>query len=95
MAGPLKKSRMDYGSSSEYDDDDVKVIEDTKNSQKKAAAVEKGMDNNQLVPYFNRYVLLMRYQRQGKKAFGEEQLHDFIAELFHSLEYKNDQSDGK
>jgi len=83
------------------DDDDVIVVEDTpklltKDTQRKvAAAVEKGMDNNQLVPYFNRYILLMRDQQQGKQTFSEEQLHNFITDNFHSLEYKNDQSDGK
>jgi len=83
------------------DDDDVIVVDDTpklltKDTQRKvAAAVEKGMDNNQLVPYFNRYILLMRDQQQRKQTFSEEQLHNFIADNFHSLEYKNDQSDGK
>lgn len=91
---------VDEYASSELDED-VFVTEYTKKSQSKdtqqkaAAAVEKGMDNIELVPYFNRYILLMRDQRQQKQTFREEQLHDFIMDLFQSLEYKNDESNGK
>jgi hypothetical protein len=53
------------------------------------------MDDRQLVPYFNQYILLMREQRQQKQESTVEQLYDLINDLFHSLEYKNDQSDGK
>ncbi len=83
------------------DDDDVIIVENVDQSQiqgtsqKTAAAVEKGMDDKQLVPYFNRYILLIREQQQQKQWSSEEQLHDLITDLFHSLEYKNDESDGK
>jgi hypothetical protein len=63
--------------------------------QKAAAAVEKGMGDDQLVPYYNQYILLMRDQEQQKQSFSVEQLQEFIMELFNSLQYKNDQSDGK
>jgi hypothetical protein len=86
---------------SDGDDKDVVLVEDadqpqTNGAQRKvAAAVEKGMDDNQLVPYFNRYLLLLREQKLQKKTYSEEQLHEYITELFHSLEYKNDESDGR
>jgi hypothetical protein len=87
--------------SDDYDVEDVVLDEDADTPQangtqnKVAAAVEKGMDDDQLVPYFNRYILISREQRLQKKTFTEEQLHDFIAELFDTLEYKNDESEGK
>jgi len=83
------------------DDNDVIIVENVDQSQiqgtsqKTATAVEKGMDDKQLVPYFNRYILLIREQQQQKQSSSEEQLHDLITDLFHSLEYKNDESDGK
>ncbi|CAF4640562.1 unnamed protein product, partial [Rotaria magnacalcarata] len=40
--------------------------------QKLASAVEKGMDNNQLVPYFNRYILILSDQQHQKKSLAEE-----------------------
>jgi hypothetical protein len=83
------------------DDDDVIIVENAEQpkikdkEEKKAEAVEKGMENHELIPYFNQYILLMREQRQKKKTFTEEQLHDYITDLFTSLQYKNDHSDGK
>ena len=83
------------------DDKDVILVEDadqprTSGTQRKvAAAVEKGMNDNQLVPYFNRYLLLLREQNLQKKTYSEEQLHEYITELFDSLEYKNDESEGR
>ncbi|CAF3865774.1 unnamed protein product [Adineta steineri] len=89
-----KKFRPDSG-------DDVIIVEDTEKSQTKpieekaAAAVEKGMDNKQLVPYFNRYILLIRDQRHQKQTFTVDQLHEFLTELFNTLEYKTNQSEGQ
>ncbi|CAF2695270.1 unnamed protein product [Rotaria sp. Silwood2] len=83
------------------DDMDVAMVENTDESQKKgpsgkaAAAVEKGMDDNQLVPYFNRYLLLLRdQQQQQSQLLTLEYLNDCMTELFTTLEYKNDESDG-
>ncbi len=110
LPGPFKRPRMDFkdeyddnedDDKEHDDDDDVIIVENVEQSQtqstsqKVAAAVEKGMDDNQLVPYFNRYILLIREQQQQKQSSTEEQLHVLITELFHSLEYKNDESDGK
>jgi len=104
----LSGGNYDYPSSGNDDDDDddddkkdVILMEgaeqpQTKTTQEKtAAAVEKGMEDKQLVPYFNRYILLMRDEKQQKKSFSEEQLHEYITELFNSLQYKNDQSEGQ
>jgi hypothetical protein len=84
------------------DDDDVVLIENAeqttvkdKKEEKKAEAVEKPMENHELIPYFNQYILLMRDQRLQKKTFTEEQLNGFIVDLFQTLQYKTDQSDGK
>lgn len=93
----------DYNDKKAHDDDDDVVIGDdaaqsktTNNTQKKqAAAVEKGMDDRQLVPYFNKYILLMKEQRQGKQTSTEDQLHDLINDVFHALEYKCNDSEGK
>ena len=99
MGGTTKKFRSDFDD--DDDDDDVIMVENAEQSQTKttekkaAAAVEKGMDNSQLTPYYNRYILLLRQQQQSKQTFMEDQLHEFLTELFYSLEYKNDQSDGK
>ena len=86
----------------EHDDDnDVILVENAEQpkvkdkEEKKAEAVEKPMENHELTPYYNRFILLMRDQRLQKKTFSEEQLHEFIIELFQSLQYKNNQSDGK
>jgi hypothetical protein len=94
-------SEKDDDKSDHDDDDDVVLIQDAEQpklkdkEEKKAEAVEKAMETSELKPYYNRYILLMRDQRLQKKTFTEEQLHQFIIELFHSLQYKNDQSDGK
>ncbi|CAF4205421.1 unnamed protein product [Rotaria sp. Silwood2] len=83
------------------DDMDVAMVENTDESQKKgpsgkaAAAVEKGMDDNQLVPYFNRYLLILREQQQQSHLLTLEYLNDCMTELFTTLEYKNDESDGQ
>jgi hypothetical protein len=53
------------------------------------------MEDVKLEPYYNQYILLMRDQKQLKQSFSVEQLQEFIMELFNSLQYKNDQSDGK
>jgi hypothetical protein len=105
MEGPFKRARMDhyndYDNNEHDDDDDVIIIENAVQSQQKstqqktATAVEKGMDISQLVPYFNRYILLMREQRQQNQSSTEEELHDLLTDVFHALEYKNDESDGK
>ncbi|UJR29156.1 hypothetical protein I4U23_010370 [Adineta vaga] len=57
--------------------------------------VEKGMDDDELLPYYHRYILLMRDEQRNKQTLKEENLHQYITELFHSLQYKNDQSDGQ
>jgi hypothetical protein len=108
MHGLFKRFRPDFlnqdfddNKSEHDDDDDVILVEDAEQpkvkdkEEKKAEAVEKGMEDHELVPYYNRYIILIRDQRQQKRTFTEEQLHEFIIELFHSLQYKNNQSDGK
>ncbi|CAF3082120.1 unnamed protein product [Rotaria socialis] len=90
---------------SDFDSDDsgneVLMLDNTHKSQKNdepqkiASAVEKGMDNNQLVPYFNRYILILSDQQHQKKSFAEEFLYECMTDIFESLEYKNDQSDGQ
>ncbi len=94
-------SENDDNKSNDDDNDDVIIIDDAERAQSKstqqktATAVEKGMTDNELIPYFNRYIRLMREQRQEKATFSEEQLHDFLTDVFNSLEYKNDESNGK
>ncbi|CAF3783268.1 unnamed protein product [Rotaria sordida] len=83
------------------DDDDVIMVENTEESQKQgssgkaAAAVEKGLDNSQLVPYFNQYLLILRDQQQQCQSLTIDYLNDCMTELFNKLEYKNDESDGQ
>ena len=83
------------------DDDDVMIIPDAEQPQikdkegKKAEAVEKAMADHELVPYHNRFILLMKDQTQHKQSCSVEQLNEYFADLFYSLQYKNDQSSGK
>lgn len=93
----------DESSGSDNDDDDV-VITDTKEEtqtktdvkeSKKADAVEKPMDEMQLNRFYNEYILLMKDQKQEKHAFTQEKLGDILHDLFNSLQYQPDQSDGK
>ncbi|CAF3439057.1 unnamed protein product [Rotaria sp. Silwood1] len=84
------------------DDQDVIMVDNTEESQKKgpsgkaAAAVEKGMDDKQLVPYMNRYLLILREQQQQQsQSFTLDYLNECMTELFNTLEYKNDESDGQ
>ena len=75
--------------------DDGDLPQTNTTQTKAAAAVEKAMDDNQLVPFYNRYLLLLRDLQQKTQTYTERHLHDFLAELFHSLQYKNNESEGK
>ena len=44
---------------------------------------------------FDEYINILNEQRQQKKLSSDKQLHEIISKLFHSLQYKNDQSEGK
>ncbi|CAF1325124.1 unnamed protein product, partial [Adineta ricciae] len=57
--------------------------------------VEKGINDDELQPYFNRYILLMKDQQKKQQTLKVENLHQYIIELFNSLEYKNNQSKGQ
>lgn len=82
------------------DDDDVVIIpgvEQTKSKDKeerKAEAVEKPMEDRDLVPFYNRYILLMKDCKQQKRSCTDEQLHEYLTDLFNTLQYKNNESDG-
>lgn len=82
------------------DDNDVVIIPDAEQpetktkEEKKAEAVEKPMEEKDLTPYYNRYILLMIDQRQHKESCSKEQLNEYLTDLFHSLQYKNDESNG-
>ena len=82
------------------DDNDVVIIpgvEQAKTKDKeerKAEAVEKPMEDRDLIPFYNRYILLMKDYKQQKKSCTDEQLHEYLTDLFNSLQYKNDESDG-
>jgi hypothetical protein len=83
------------------DDDDVIMGDDNNESQtthkqgRQVQAVEKGLNDEQLIPYFNRYILILQDEKQQTKRFTNEQLHDYLTSLFQSLEYSNEQPDGK
>lgn len=85
----------------EHDDDsDVVIIPNVEQpkvkdkEERKADAVEKPMEDRDLVPFYNRYILLMKDCKQQKKSCTEEELHEYLTDLFNTLQYKNDQSDG-
>lgn len=73
---------------------DAEQPETKSKDEKKAEAVEKPMEEKDLTPYYNRYILLMNDQRQRKESCSKEQLHDYLTDLFHALQYKNDESNG-
>jgi len=82
----------------DYGDDDLYVLSMPQNKDKKqktVQAVENPMDDNELESYYNRFMSVLKEQRQQTKTFSDTQLHEMISQLFHSLQYKNEQIEGK
>jgi hypothetical protein len=81
-----------------YDDADAYEISMPQNKDKKRKpieAVEKAMTDKELKSYYNQYILILKEQRQQTKSLSDKQLHEILAQIFHSLQYKNDQSEGQ
>lgn len=99
----MKRFLQELSDNDDDDDDDVVVPDNKEQTQtktdvkesKKADAVEKPMDEKQLNQFYNEYILLMKDQKQEKHAFTREKLCDILHELFNSLQYQPDQSDGQ
>ncbi|CAF2672897.1 unnamed protein product [Rotaria sp. Silwood2] len=105
---PSKKPRVDksedeeeeeeddddiYGSDNEFYEPSMPQSKDKK--RKSIEAVEKPMNDNELKSYYNQYISVLKEQRQQTKKISDKQLHEIILQLFHSLQYKNEQSEGK
>ncbi|CAF1122334.1 unnamed protein product [Rotaria sordida] len=63
--------------------------------QKVIEAVEKPMNDNELKLYYNQYISVLKEQRQQTKKLSDKQLNEIILQLFHSLQYKNEQPEGQ
>lgn len=63
--------------------------------RKPIEAVEKAMTDKEVNTYYNQYLAILKEQRQQTKISSEKQLHSMLAELFHTLQYKNEQSEGQ
>jgi hypothetical protein len=100
-----KRSLSDEDENEEDDYDDYNDVNDesfempmSQNKDKKRKpieAVEKGMTDNELKSYYNQYISILKEQQQQTKNFTQKQLHEIISQLFHSLQYKNEQSEGQ
>ena len=55
---------------------------------------EQGMSDEELTAYYNRYIALVNDHQQYTNTFTEEQLKEFIAEPFRSLDYETGEPDG-
>lgn len=81
-----------------FDDDDMYEMPMPQNKDKKRKAieaVEKAMTDDELRSYYNEYISVLKDQRQQTRNFTDKQLHEIILQLFHSLQYKNEQSEGQ
>lgn len=83
------------------DDDDYVDAPEMPMSQSKdkkrkpIEAVEKPMTDKELKSYYEQYISLLKEQRQQAKLSSEKQLHTILTQLFHSLQYKNEQPEGQ
>ncbi|CAF3388288.1 unnamed protein product [Rotaria socialis] len=80
-----------------YDDKtyETPMSQNKEKKQKSIEAVEKPMNDAELRSYYNEYINILKEQRQQKKLSSDKQLHEIILKLFHSLQYKNEQSEGQ
>jgi hypothetical protein len=63
--------------------------------RKPIEAVEKAMTDSEIQTYYNQYITVLKDQRQQTKKLSDKQLYEIIAQLFNSLQYKNDQPEGQ
>jgi hypothetical protein len=84
-----------YRDAFEYDNEEIRMPQSKQTERKPVEAVEKPMSDDQLISYFNRYILILQQQRQQISTLSDKQLHEVILELFNTMEYKNDTPDGK
>jgi hypothetical protein len=53
------------------------------------------MNDNELKSYYNQYISILKEQQQQTKTFTDKQLHQILAQLFRSLQYKSEQPEGQ
>lgn len=85
----------DYGL---FGDDDVYETPMPQNKDKKRKAieaVEKSMTDEELTSYYNQYLSILKDQRQQTQNYNDKQLREIISQLFKSLQYKNETSEGQ
>jgi hypothetical protein len=63
--------------------------------RKPIEAIEKPMTDNEVKSYYNQYISVLKDQRQQTKNISDKQLNEIISQLFNSLQYKNEQSEGQ
>lgn len=87
--------KNDRGSNEIIRGNNAEKSQENSTPEKQSFAAEKGLSDDQLVPYYNQYILILRDQQQKKQSFTNEYLNDCMQELFQSLDYKYDQPTGK
>jgi len=102
-----KRSLSDENEEEEENEDDYDYYADADESfemsipqnkdkkRKPIEAVEKPMTDNEIKSYYNQYLSVLKDQRQQTKNLSDKQLHEIILQLFNSLQYKNEQSEGQ
>ena len=53
------------------------------------------MTESELISYYNQYMLVLKEQRQQIKPSTDKHLHEILSQLFHSLQYKNEEPEGQ
>lgn len=78
-----------------FDAPEMSMPQNKDKKRKPIEAVEKAMTDKELKTYYEQYISLLKEQRQQAKLSSEKQLHALLAQLFHSLQYKNEQPEGQ
>ena len=81
----------------DYDDDmfiKVPMMTHKDNEPKVIEAVEKPMNDAELISYYKKYISVLKEQRQQKQLLTKTKLHEIILQLYRSLQYKHEQPEG-
>jgi hypothetical protein len=85
----------DDGDEDYFDVHEMSMPKSKDNKRKPIEAVEKAMNDNELKSYYNQYMSILKEQRQQTKPSTDKHLHQILSQLFHSLQYKNEQPEGQ
>jgi hypothetical protein len=78
-----------------YDSHETSMPQSKDKKRKPIEAVEKPMDDKELKTYYNQYMSILKEQRQQTKVSTDKQLHQILAQIFRSLQYKHEQPEGQ